>query len=439
MIIVDVSDSTLRSDIVRYKKLRKKPYTLTVHVKTEGIERRSEEILESFEKGDLRLKPSQYPLFARYIKILGGFRREECFDKLQKMADFDVRESADYAERTWYQKLFNIDPNAIKYLSAKEMNKKMVRYRKDMKKLEDSQYSEIMASYRCEKARAEAEDYMKAYIEDKISMKEEDAQTFKAYVKTMYYPIYEGCIAEKALNKLKNDNFAEANVVKEKPKAKFININMPSSRSVIRWGKAAAVAVVAGISSILMLNGDKSVNGMPVKKYTPKIAKTIKKSTPSAASQEKTITFAEAKKQTEAKTMFADTLVAKDYTTPQAVKDHHDYILKKRLGKKQRDKLYDQVMEQVRNEKFALPQGMSFHEFAYAFAMYRAYGVKSSLADALKSQTKLTAEQNNQVIKDIIAAGYNGVGVKKIADKLHKKNMNLKQWRQMKKQSEMVA
>lgn len=438
MSIESVSDNTLKNDVIQYKKLLKKTFTLTVHIRIEALEHRADKVFESFRNDELALRPYQYAPFARYIKIFGGRNTEEYFDKLQKMADFDVRESAAYDERTWYQKLFNIDPNAIKYMPSAVMEKKLKRYIMDMRRLENSQYAETFAYVRGEKARAEAEDYIKAYLEDKIAVKAEDAEMFSRYVKTMFYPIYAGCIAEKALNKLKNDNFTEVNVVKEKPKAKFINIKTPSRRSLLQWGKAAVVGAVTVISSIVLFNANKDANGMPVQKYTPKTAKTIKKSQPSAANQKKMITLAEAKKQTEAKTMFADTLVAKDYTTPQAVKDHHDYILKKRLGKKQRDKLYDQVMEQVRNEKFALPAGMTFHEFAYAFAMYRAYGVKSSLANALKSQTKLTAEQNTQVVKDIIAAGYNGVGVKKMADKLHK-NINLKQWRQAKKQAGLAA
>lgn len=433
-----VSDSTLKNDVIQYKKLRKKTFTLSIHIKIGELEHRADKIFESFKQGKLNLAPSQYALFARYINTFSRQNKEKYFDKLQKMADFDVRKSAQYAERTWWQKMFNIDPNAIKYMPSAILEKKINKYVKDMQKLEHSQYAETISYNRCEKARAEAEDYMQAYLDGEIAVKKEDAEMFSRYVKTMFYPMYPDSTAEKALNKLAQDDFSNDEVVKEKTKAKIINIKTPSKRSLLEWGRAAVVGAVAVIGSIVLFNADKEANGMPVKKHTPKTAKTIKKSTPSAASQEKTITFAEAKKQIEAKTMFADTLVAKDYVTPEAVINHHDCILQKRLGKKQKNKLYKQVQDQVKNNILALPQGMTFHEFAYAFAMYRAYGVKSSLAGALKSQTKLTAEQNNQVVKDIIAAGYNGVGVKKLADKLHK-NINLKQWRQAKKQAGLAA
>lgn len=434
-----VSDKTLKEDVIKYKKLHKKTFTLSVHIKIEEIEHRAEKIFENFEQGKLSLAPSQYALFARYINTFSRQNKDRYFDKLQKMADFDVRESAQYAERTWWQKMFDIDPNAIKYMPAKVLEKKTNRYIKDMERLENSQYAETVSYNRGERVRIEAQDYMQAYVDGKVAMREEDAEAFARYVKTTFYPIYPGCIAEKALDKLKKDDFSAAKT-EEKPKAKLIKINTPSTHSLLKWGKAAAVGLVACVSSMLIFNGDKEANGMPVHKNMPQTAKTVAKKIPHKVTKAHTIGLEEAvkqietKKQVEEKITFADSIKA----TPEAVIKHHDYILFKRLGKKQRAKLYKDVQKQIEDKIFVLPEGMSFHEFAYAFAMYRAYGVKSSLASALKSQTKLTVAENQQIVSDIVAAGYNGVGVKKMADKLHK-NINLKQWRQAKKQAGLAA
>lgn len=442
-----VSDKTLKEDVTKYKKLRKKTFTLSVHIKIEELEHRADKIFENFNKGKLNLAPSQYALFARYINTFSRQNKEEYFDKLQKMADFDVRESAQYAERTWWQKMFDIDPNAIKYMPAAVLEKKTNRYIKDMRRLERSQYSETISYNRGERVRMEAQEYMQAYVDGKIAIKEEDAKAFERYVKTTFYPIYPGCIAEQALNKLKNDDFSAAAEALEKPKAKLINIKTPSAHSLLKWGKAAAVGLVACISSMLIFNGDKEASGMTVNKDMPKTFKKIAKTTPHEVTKAHTIGLdeavklietkkqAEAKKQAEEKITFADSIKA----TPEAVIKHHDYVLFKRLGKKQRTKLYKDVQKQIEDKIFVLPEGMTYHEFAYAFAMYRAYGVKSSLADALKSQTKLTVAENQQIVSDIVAAGYNGVGVRKMADKLHKKNMNLKQWRQAKRQAGLAA
>ena len=130
----------------------------------------------------------------------------------------------------------------------------------------------------------------------------------------------------------------------------------------------------------------------------------------------------------------------KDSSAHQAVLNHHNNVLQKRLGKKQKQKLYNQILSQIDNHIFTLPDGMSHEEFAYAFSMYRAYGVKSSLADALKSNVKLTEAQNAQILEDIAKAGTTGMGVKRMADRLHKKqNMNLKQWRQARVKAGLAA
>lgn len=137
-----------------------------------------------------------------------------------------------------------------------------------------------------------------------------------------------------------------------------------------------------------------------------------------------------------------------------AVINHHEHILTQRLGEKGKKKLYADINNQIENGIFTLPDSLGVEDFAYALAMYRAYGVESSLQNARTTAVKLNAAENAQVIKDIVDAGQTGLGVKKKAEQIrlslnkgpldtnnglynrmspknqHKHNMNLQQWRQ---------
>ena len=89
-----------------------------------------------------------------------------------------------------------------------------------------------------------------------------------------------------------------------------------------------------------------------------------------------------------------------------------------RLGEAKGKQLVNDIKAKMDNGVISLPQNLGAEDFAYAMEMYRAYGVESSLQKAYKATTKLSAEENAQIINDILDAGDTGLGVKKKAEQI---------------------
>lgn len=120
------------------------------------------------------------------------------------------------------------------------------------------------------------------------------------------------------------------------------------------------------------------------------------------------------------------------------------------IGSKRAQKLCNKVEAQVKAGIFKLPDGMSVEHVAHAMEMSRIYEGHSVILDALKSNVKLTAEQQHAFNNHIIGIGDLGVKIQQRMMSKQKLNnhsrydkakkslrmahaKNLKQLRQLKK------
>ena len=475
--VVEVSDETLKKDIKKSKRLRNKSFSMSVYYAKEQLERRSDEILTSFLDGDLQLKPKQYALFAKYIEEFCNGNQDRYFDKLQKMADFDVRESLKKEKVSWWQKFLKGNPNEIK-LSAKKMKKSMDKYLKTQRRLERGLAPQDLYG-KSERMRQEGEDYIKAYVDGKITIKPEDVELFKKFIKVMDYPIYDGCLGDRALKKLANE--AKDVVIIEKPQKKswFAGIKQTIStklealkeKSPLYAKIATGITVIATSTILLISKGSGNDNSTPV--TDKNINQTEQKTSAATDSSEidnndsaliykwqpvstyEMKEIAPQKSKVEVKdSLQEDKIDAKR----QALINHHNHVLKMRIGEQKRKAIEGQIKAKIKNGIFTLPDSICIEEFSYAMEMYNAYGIDCSLDEALNSTQKLSAEANEKIVQEIVAAGETGLGVKKMAEKKYngkmnnnsvydrasvksqkKHNMNLKQWRQAKKAASHIA
>lgn len=520
-----ISSKELRRQISRHKSLSNKSFSLNNYHKQQKLEEHIEKVIDSFEEGELKLDPSQYALFAKYIYAVTASEglRERLFTRLQKMADFDVRAEAKRANLTFFEKLFNIDPSAIPYLSTSKMQKRIKAYQGVHRYFAKSPIRNHKMYQKGEKLYHEAQKYMQAFLDGKITIKPEDRETFVRYVKVFEYPLYKGSTGQQCLDKLKTlpeEYVEEKKSFKEKFNIWLARFHAPKSKAKPQikqnrhnYIKAASVALILACGSALAYIG--LTNNSDKEDVNKDKNKTEKLITPPSSNQKQSASPAKmATWDKEKMDIFKDTMfipkckVSPNRVTPksqktedvkakqvqpavtkraqpienvvktksvtpikskieeytvsekQAIINHHNHVIEMRLGEKQAQKL-DEKIENLRTSGIiSLSKEISNAEIAYAFVMYRAYGVQSSLKDALNSQVKLTAEQNNKLLEDIKAVGSTGDGVKKMAEIQHKDRgelnhdscydhasykdkkqhaKNLKQLRQLQKAKQRVA
>lgn len=511
-----VNDEKLKRHISLYKKLHRGDFSQSIYDAQLELNERIERVIVSFETGVLELDPSQYALFAKYIAVVSPhqLQRESLFDKLQKLADFDVRAEAKRANLSWFQRTFNIDPDKVPYLSSSKLRKRMHSYCHNAR-------SPLVSRKRYEKNEElahEAQKYMQSFLDGKVKIKPEDRETFRKFIKVFEYPLYDGCLGQQCLDKLKtlpDEPVVEKKSLRESfsawiskfkapklpklkmPRLKIKSENQTSSKKYDGYIKAASATVLLAIGGALAYMGfnsnkakeivesdnakdktetsakPKSVNNQQEKtsssiqkeihweeaiqktnfepvKITPKAANTNLKT---ESTQNKTVSQPQKKEvaqnktmsqpqktetapqkmsqktvtpapQTEQKTVKAVSVIdRKELTASEknAIIDHHNYVVEMRIGKSGAKKLNEKIetLRDKENTILSLPEDISNAEIAYAFVMYRAYGVNSSLKDALNSKVKLTAEQNQKVLEDIKAVGSVGEGLQKIAEVQH--------------------
>lgn len=92
------------------------------------------------------------------------------------------------------------------------------------------------------------------------------------------------------------------------------------------------------------------------------------------------------------------------------------------IGIERAQKLCDKVEAQVKDGIFTLPEGMSVERVAHAMEMSRIYEGNSVILDALKSNVKLTAEQQQAFDDHIASIGDLGVKLQQRMASQHKLN-----------------
>ena len=444
-----IKNRELRKQISLYKRLHNKRMTLKNYSDRQKLEDKTENVIDSFENGTLQLDPSQYKLFAKYISAVVRYntRKNTLYDILQKKADFDVRKVGKRANLSWFKKIFNIDPDKVPYMPKSTLNRKINRFKNLCYRFNKSAFAPSWIFSKLEKLHKEARTYMQAFIDDKITIKPEDRETFKQYMKVLNDFSSEEVLEQKCLAKLKT--LPQKTVSEKKSTKKTVGIGLiPFKMTKIKTKSekknhnhktAVATLLIAftGLLCYLGLSNKENIKSDSKKDKTEQKTKPVTES--NQKQQTRMLKWDEAVKQVKINSNVAypkikkptETLKQKTQKetpeiTPehQAIINHHNHVIKMRLGEKQADALDKKIEDLRQSGILSLPRDISNAEVAYAFVMYRAYGVQSSLSTALNSEVKLSQAENQKVLEDIKAVGSTGLGVKKMAEAKHKGELN---------------
>ena len=513
--IYTVSNYTLKKDIKNQKRIKNSSFSASVYRMQEHLEKQSERILQSFAEGYLSLEKNQYKLFAKYINIFARTEKEACITRLQNMADFDVQQYLDESQKSLWERMFASKDTAPKNKTSKRLKRDMKRYVKacrngnDVKAYNIREDAEMyVASFLRGEFTLPREDekLFKDYIHVILYPVYAGSDAEKAILKLRAHD-YATLDTEKTEDSAKITNKAEAvfssikgffskaadKIVTAPQKIKMPKVHMPSfkmpkitlpkikmpSFSMSEKSKRIAsrtvkVAGFAGVLTVFTIWGANKCSGNDKDSLaqnnielseTPQDSVADKDSATFHFEPVSTFSAPESFKpiamNTETKNVKASAqteISAEKQAVRDARTNHHLFLLNKRIGKKKMLAMIATINKKAgKDGVFSLPDSISSVDFAYAMVMYRAYGVGSSLQNAYKATTKLSAEENAQIIKDIIDAGDTGLGVKKKAEQIHfeqkkgslengfslynrlsqkdqhQHNVNLKQYRQAKK------
>jgi hypothetical protein len=485
--IYTISNNTLKSDIKKQKRVKTGTFTMSSYRLQEHLEKQSERILQSFAEGHLTLEKNQYKLFAKYINIFARSESEECFKRLQGLADFDIKAYLEDQDKSVWEKIFGKKEKSPKAKTPRQMKKEMKKYVKACRKGDEFSAHDI---------REDAEMYVTSFLRDEIPLPSKDEILFKEYIHVILYPVYEDSNAEKALKKLRAHDYKVDETPQKSswlsslkfpkvkmptfsmpkismpsfnmPKFKLPKVTMPSFSISEKTKRIASrtlkIAGLAGVLTFGTIWGANKCSGDDKDSLAQN--KTELTATPQDSVAEKdtaTYHFTPVSniKETAAKVTTENARIKElEQHKRHARLDHHIFLLNKRIGKKKMQVMFATINKKVTDGVFSLPDSISSVDYAYALVMYRAYGVECSLQKAMNATDKLSAEENAQIIKDILDAGDTGLGVKKKAEQIrlsqhkgsleegyslynqlsqkdqHQHNVNLKQYRQAKKMLE---
>lgn len=400
----EIKTDVLSKQMRRYKKISadlRKSFSSRKWDEVNQLEFAADNFLEELKNDKLNVNPDNVKVLAGYINTFGRLQAEELFAKIQPYADFDLKQYAEMSDLSMRQKLrYALTGNVEKYLSAPQMKKRI----QELKKLDKTENWNPGIMLKKEKLCKEAENYMHLVLNGKVLVKPEDCQQFVNYVKFFCHPIYNDSPAQQVLVKIQKQ-------IAEQPVAQ------PKSKEKSSWAKSLRnyISSKVKVATLTTLAVAGSLLGL----------KTCDAKQDTAPQNPKTEIMAAPVKPAVKDTVFAQKHIpskvdsAQDSAEQKIWNNYYDNTVEIFLSAAQKNKLYSKIESQVANGIFELPDGVSKEKFAYCVAIYKEYGLKTSLENALNSTTKLSKDAAQQLEKDISAAGKKGEGAKKIAERIN--------------------
>lgn len=406
----EISGTFLRQSISEMKKIHSRPYTESKHGKKSFLEEKADQYFDLFMENKLDIKEDDMKTFSQYVDLYAiGGRKEKLLDKIQRSADFDVREFLYEDSKTWWQKLWNKEKYSI---SATGMNRRVLKYIKARQKLEDSGYYSGSSARLADKLREEAETLIEAYNDGHFSPKPEDMHAFSRYVKTMG-SFYEGSPAETAFKKLEAE---KKDIIRPTPKPrKKFSWGLSFKKVKYALGGVALTAVM-GLGAWFGFGGNNKKQDTPKGKQ-PVVNIITKLTTPKMAmpaafdySLDKFI-----------KTENVNTTPSVQISES-AGEDFYESRLNRFLSKSKKESLKIILSEQIQKGIISLPQSISPSRFLYVKTIYQKYGlndVANEFNQALNADKKLSAENQAKLYDYVNKAGAKGLGARDMAYKQH--------------------
>ncbi len=418
-----IKTKALTKQMKRYNKISKKTLTPERWTEIQRIEASAGHFLRALSDDRLEVNDGNVKVLADYIHTFTNVRRDELYAKIQPYADFDVKEYAEAPKQNMWQKMFSRQSQEPQYLTAKQLKKRYHEYRKACQQVEHAGWSDN-ASKKQNQLRNEAMAYVENVLNNKIIIKPEDSTEFKNYVGVVCYPVYDGSPAQQALLKVKQQMSANRVAQSQVSQPQ----TQPKAAKPSFWKRFGTKIKVAALSTLAVAG---SLFGVKSCESAPKTATSQSQTEVAVAPQKpdtvKTVTVQPAtQKAAPVKTTAAKTAIAKAQPVKSQVSseqkvwnNYYDNAVEILSSSAQKNKLYAQIDRQIANKIFALPNGVSKEKLAYCYTIYKEYGVKSSLKNALTATEKLSQDDVLQMAKDINAAGKKGEGVKKMAAQLN--------------------
>ncbi len=159
----------------------------------------------------------------------------------------------------------------------------------------------------------------------------------------------------------------------------------PSAAKIELLAQKSKYVILGGILAVGGIFGFKQLSKTPNKQLPPIETRTAENRAP--------IT------QTPAR---SDTLQLK---TAAAWNNYYDTQLEIQIGSQKKEKYYRQIENQLKKGVFSLSENISKQRLAFAAAMYEIYGVKSDLKTFMTTTTKLSAQQQSELEKQVLEIG----------------------------------
>ncbi|MBQ7633325.1 MAG: hypothetical protein IJS88_04350 [Alphaproteobacteria bacterium] len=417
-----ITGEKLNGDMHEYRRFKNKKFSQSKYYKSEEVVERAEALLKGYETGALDVRAKDQKIMAQYIDTFAYEKREILLGKLQKNATFDVKEYLKDSKRTYWQKLFNIDPDKPIELSGKAMENRVKQYNMVCQQLSHGWFHKEKVYKKQYLLEHEADSYANAFIANRVNVACDDVPALRKYFMTFINQVNQNNIS-KAISKLDNspiDTFAEKRTsrwhkiwtaVKSKWNGMKKNAREQAPRAKIVMMENKKYIKTAAFTGLLTLAGIGFLKSDTMAK-TPNMSK-IKSNTEIKANKNFVFNKSESKINTDA---FA-------VKTPELT--HEQKIWKNFYDTKNEihgaalnidvDGLYKQIESQKKAGVFTVSENISNERIAYTHLMYMQYGLQSPIEVALNSKQKISESQQKAIEEAINIAGEDGVGIRKLS------------------------
>lgn len=464
-----ISRSTLRGDIYNYKRIQAKDLSINRYVAAERIVEKAENILAGYEQNKLHIHNSDHKLMARYIETFGFLNRENLLDKLQSESYFNVRDYLSEMKKTWWQRLFNITPPRPGYLSGKKLQKRLDKYHKISKKLSKGFYHNADLYNQQIRLENQAISYAQDFVSENFQIKPEDKPILYEYWQTFAKTSNETIIND-ALQQLSYTPQEDA-VVKPSIKERFAswmsaakqklarqrqekaakparptvsdksgawnNIKTNIKNNFASWMSTAKQKLAQQHQEKAAKPARPTVSGKPdiwnrVKVFGLAALVTVSgififkssqnESSKNTPKQEIKATPKKADISNNTKILQpAAQQLTKEQKMWQNFYNTKNEMLANML-KTDAVQLNNIIQSQAAKGIFSIPQNATSEQMVYTHLIYKAYGLPSPFDNVLTAKQKVSAQQQNEIVTAVKTAGNNGLGVKKLAQKIAAKS-----------------
>lgn len=238
-----------------------------------------------------------------------------------------------------------------------------------------------------------AEENLKLFAEGKLEINPGDFPTFAKYINTFSpddetrQKLFAGMRKEYGFNaekSLQEQNMSDWQYLKSTYLPKRFNRVSNTFKKVWNRSKVALLGAVIFIGSAFGMKSDDNPQ-----KLQKTVTTTVEATPRTMVKKAKTIDMNNAK----------ESIAALKYK--EVYRNFYNTKIEILTSAAQRQALYSKIDTQINGNIFKLPKHISKEQVAYVDVMYKAYGLKSPIENALTSKHKLSEAQQNQLIKDL--------------------------------------